>query len=214
MCRSCASPAAARYVDLRRRQRPIADGQAADLHRRGDVALNQRRRHAQRLRDVVEALARAIGRQQRAHVDVERRAGRESRWRTRCDSADAAPASSRLAPATSTARSRRVSSSVAKRRARRARARRAARRHHAGADLPDDLLPRLGVGADARDVQRVERQAASLRALVVAGDAVLLEERRFRRRWRRRRRPAAAVRSAGVAPAAAARSTAARRYGR
>ena len=42
-----------------------------------------------------------------------------------------------------------------------------------------DLLPGLGARSDARDVQRVERQAADLRALVVAGDAVLLEERGF-----------------------------------
>ena len=58
---------------------------------------------------------------------------------------------------------------------------RAARRHHAGADLLDDLLPGLGTGSDARDVQGVERETGSLRPLVVAGDAVLIEKRGFGR---------------------------------
>ena len=40
----------------------------------------------------------------------------------------------------------------------------------------DDLLPDLGVGGGIRRVQALERQAAGLRAIVVAGDAVLLDE--------------------------------------
>ena len=62
------------------------------------------------------------------------------------------------------------------------RTRRAARRHHAGLDLADDLLPRLGVGRRrCRQLERVEHEAADLRALVVAGEQVLLQERRHRR---------------------------------
>ena len=48
-----------------------ADGQAADLARRREVLLEQRRRDAQHARDVVEAVALVVGRQQLGDVDVE-----------------------------------------------------------------------------------------------------------------------------------------------
>ena len=64
----------------------------------------------------------------------------------------------------------------------------AAGRHHPRANLLDDLFPRLGVGSDASEVERVERQAGDLGALVVAAETVLREERRFRGRGRRRSR--------------------------
>ena len=92
MWRSCASPPGARIGDLRRRQRPIADGAPADLHRRGDVALNERRRHAQRVGDVVEPVARLVGRQQRPRRRRRAPADRGWRSRIRCGSADAGPA--------------------------------------------------------------------------------------------------------------------------
>ncbi len=47
-----------------------ADGQAADLLRRGDIAVQQRRRKVAH-RHVVETVARLIVRQQRRCVDVE-----------------------------------------------------------------------------------------------------------------------------------------------
>src|SRR5436190_14763619 len=50
--------------DLGWDERAVADGSTADFHRRGHIALNERRRHAQRVGDVVEALARIIGRPQ------------------------------------------------------------------------------------------------------------------------------------------------------
>ena len=66
-------PLAGRRVgDLRRRRRAIAHGLAADLHRRRDVALHERRRHGERFGDVVEAFVRVVGRQQRLDVDVDR----------------------------------------------------------------------------------------------------------------------------------------------
>ena len=124
MWRSCASPGRRRDTSIcDGRQRAVADRQAADLHRRGDVALNQRRRHGERLGDVVEALARAVGRQQRVHVDVEReqiadrvgvlgavqpmqrRRDEARRWDRRlCRAAPRAPRRSRRAPRVPAAR--------------------------------------------------------------------------------------------------------------
>jgi hypothetical protein len=57
--------------DRRRAEQKVANGNAADLHSRCGVALDQRRRDAQRIRDVVEALARIISGQERGLVDVE-----------------------------------------------------------------------------------------------------------------------------------------------
>src|SRR5262249_53269347 len=57
---------------LRGAHRPIADGESADLHRRRNVALNERGRGREGLSEIVEALARSVGRQQRVDVDVER----------------------------------------------------------------------------------------------------------------------------------------------
>ena len=47
------------------------DGEAADLPRRREIALHQRRRHAQHGRVVVEPVRLFVGRQQRRDVDVE-----------------------------------------------------------------------------------------------------------------------------------------------
>ena len=49
----------------------VADGHRADLARRGEIRLQQRRRAALRVGDVVEAERRVVGRQQRRHVHVE-----------------------------------------------------------------------------------------------------------------------------------------------
>ena len=49
-----------------------ADGRAADDARRRQVLLEEQRRHPQHVRDVVEAVARIIRRQEARHVDLER----------------------------------------------------------------------------------------------------------------------------------------------
>ena len=71
-----ARPATDRRHAIRRRDRDRCDGSptasAADLRGRRDVALDQRRRDAEHVGDVVEAGRRIVGRQQRADVDVER----------------------------------------------------------------------------------------------------------------------------------------------
>ena len=59
-----------RSVDLRHgNERRIADGHGADLARRGEILLEQRRRNLQYVRDVVEAVAFVVGRQQFFDVD-------------------------------------------------------------------------------------------------------------------------------------------------
>ena len=50
----------------------IADGERRDLCRRRQILLEQRRRHAQHVRDVVEAVALVVGRQELGRVDLER----------------------------------------------------------------------------------------------------------------------------------------------
>ena len=60
-------------VDLGRRlEGRVAHREAADPARREDVAVEQRRRHREDVRHVVEAEIRVVGRQQRAAVDIER----------------------------------------------------------------------------------------------------------------------------------------------
>src|SRR5688572_10688368 len=55
--------------------------------------------------------------------------------------------------------------------------RHAGRRHLSAADLANDFLPRLRTGRDVRQGDRVEREPAGLRPLVVTGDAVLIDQR-------------------------------------
>jgi hypothetical protein len=169
-----------RERDLCGAHRSIADGETADLHRRRHVALNERGRRGERFREIVEALARSVGRQQRVHVDVERkqianrvgvfgpiqamqrgrrqrggRIGRAIETRFQLGGKCIEPRS--IGPL------------------------RTARRHHAGADLLDDLFPRLDVAADLRDVEPIELETRRFQPLIVTGDAVLIEERRLGR---------------------------------
>ena len=53
-----------------RTHRGIAHGYAADLERRLQIALHRCRRHKQRVRQIVEAAARIVGRQQRGVVEL------------------------------------------------------------------------------------------------------------------------------------------------
>ncbi len=66
-----------------------AHRQPANLARRRQIALEQHRRHAQRLGDVVEAVAFVVGRQEPGSVNINGGANREWRSRIRRDSIDA-----------------------------------------------------------------------------------------------------------------------------
>ena len=65
---------------------------------------------------------------------------------------------------------------LTKPRARRRPAAASRRRHHAGAHLPDHLLPGLGAFRNVRQVRVLERQLARFGAVVVTGDAVGLDQ--------------------------------------
>src|SRR5262245_13505621 len=53
---------------------------------------------------------------------------------------------------------------------------RARGRHHAGAQLPHYLLPRLGVFSDIRHVQLVQHETGRLGSFVVAAETIWTEE--------------------------------------
>ena len=71
---------------------------------------------------------------------------------------------------------------------RRVRLRHARRRHHSAAYLTKHLFPHIGMGGDVGEFRPGEAQAAGLRAVVMAADAVGVDglEVRCRRRGRRR----------------------------
>ena len=162
----------------RRRRHRRRHRESADLARRRQVALHQRRRDAEDAGDVVEAVARVVGRQQLADVDVERQqiAHRVAVLRP-------AQAVERLrAPGIGIGRGGvvelalepgaelRVGSGL--------RARPRTGRHRPGAQLADDLLPDLGVRGHVGHVDRArgQRQAARSQPVVVARDAVAVEQ--------------------------------------
>ena len=142
-------------VGLRgRHRRRAADRGAADLARRGQVALHQRLGHLQHAGDVVEAVARAVGGQQRRRRRCRAPAYRGWRCGTRRGSGDGTfrcgrDSASRAAAASSAVSSYATNASWAASSGRG----RAGRRHQSAAQLADDLLPDLGVVADVRDVE-------------------------------------------------------------
>ena len=142
----------------------IADREAADLARRAQVALHQRRRKRLHVGDVVEALADGVGRQERGDVDVdaEQVAHRVLVLRT-VQALERTPAGIR--DSARRRRRSRVSSESHERRDRgRVRAPRVGRRHHAGAQLADHLLRDVGMLSDGRGVEAGEHQLAGLDA--------------------------------------------------
>ena len=157
-----------RAVDDQRRRRRLADRQTADLLPAAETyASTSVDEMPERAGDVVEAVRRVVGRQVLRRVDVEveqvaddvrvfgavqaMQAGRRHVGRSPCG-----PARSR-ATRSSTCRSP-------------VRAAACRRRHHAGAQLADDLLPGLGVVVDLCGVEVVERQlAGGIRERAAAG---------------------------------------------
>ena len=71
MCWSCDRSCGTRYVSPPGRIARIADCQRADRRRGGEVALLQRRRHAEHVRHVVEAERRVVWRQQQRRINVQ-----------------------------------------------------------------------------------------------------------------------------------------------
>ena len=156
------------------------DGEPADPVRGGEIALEQERREAENIADVVEAVTGRIGWQQRRHVDVE---GKQIAHRVAVLGAvqpvqDGRAARIRVGirggvePALDPGRDAIVRG--------RGRPRPTGWWHRAVPEPPDDVLPALRVTGDLADVERVEsepRLAPDGRALVVARLAVTAQDR-------------------------------------
>ena len=161
----------------RRRRHGRGDGEPADLARGRQIPLHQGRRDAEHAGDVVEAVAGVVGREQVVDADVQgeqiadrvavlgpaqameglrpagvrfgRRRGVELAFDPGAEAVVGLPVGTRAGPG----------------------------RHGAGAQLADHLLPCLGMRRDVADVQRLEREAAGLETVVVAGDTEAVHER-------------------------------------
>ena len=160
---------------LRRGDFRIANGKAGDLPRGRKIALHQRGRHAEDIRDVVESVRFFVGRQERGDVHVERQqiADRVAVLRT-VEAMQDGPAG--LGMSGGGAVDRRLELRRETGQCRFLRSRHAHRRHQAAANLADHLFPDLGALRGVSGVERIERQSARFRALVVAGDAGLVDE--------------------------------------
>jgi hypothetical protein len=157
-------------------------GQTADFPRRRQISFHQRRRDVQHGRVIVEAVRLFVGGKQRRHIDLESEHVADSV----AVFAPVQPVHRRLAK-----HRRRKRARVDRRFEMRDQsierllggARHPGRGHHPGAHLPNHLLPDVAVTCDVRERDGVEREPASLQALVVACHAVLIHQRGVGRRW-------------------------------
>ncbi len=149
------------------------------FHDADRVALHQRRRNRQHVRDVVEPAALIVGRKQRGRVDVERQ-----KIPNRVGILGPVQAVHRGPPGTRSLgrcaiqRRFKVSGEVVDLRWRRPW--HAGRRHHAHAQFPNDFLPRFGALRNVGEVGMFERQATRAARVAVTGDAVLIQDGRLR----------------------------------
>ena len=165
------------------RRRPgIADGKRADLARGRQILLEERRRHFQHVRDVVEPVRLVVRGKKRRGVDVEcQHVVNGGRVLGAVQAMKRRAARVRL-------RERRAIDRGFERRRERVDRRflgpgHALRRHHAAVELPNDFFPDVRAIGDARQVDRVlvEHETAGLEPRVVAADAVLVDKRALRR---------------------------------
>ena len=167
----------------------IANGQRTDFVGGREVTFHQRRRHAQHVRDVIEAGTRIVGRQQRRCVDVERQQVANDVRVFRAIE----PMQERTARI-GIRRFGTIERCFQKGRQRvvcgRVRTGPTRGRHRPTSQLPDDLFPDVGLRWHVGQLQGVQAQSRGLQPLVMADHAVLIEEgtkiRRSRRSDRRR----------------------------
>jgi len=154
----------------------VADGERADAIGGREIALEQRRRHAEQIGVVVEAVRGIVGWQQRRNVDVEieqianririlgavqpPQCGAHPRCRGLCIEL-------RLEPCGEPFVSIKVGAPL-----------RAERRHRARAQLADDGFPGIGMRFDTGRVEIREGKAAVEVSRVMAAGAVLVENGR------------------------------------
>ena len=177
--------------------RGVAEGEPADLLGRDHVAVEQDRGDRKHVGDVVEPVARLVGRQQRPLVDLQRQqvANRVAVLDT-VQAVDGRAARIRVGRRGGVEGGLNDVGGVVVGLGVRPRA--ARRRHRPAPQLAHDLLPGLdlaGDAADPRGVDGLQGQARLARAVVVARHAVPIEQcprrgigfRRPCRRWRGRR---------------------------
>jgi hypothetical protein len=178
-------------VDLAHRRRlRVANRERADAAGRRQVAFEQHGRDAEDVGDVVESGTRVVRGKQRRRIDLEVE-----------QVADGVGVLGAIEPMDERAAGIRPCTGGGiqtafepgdKRLFRLSRRRRhAGRRHHAGPELPDDLLPDLGVLLRTAGVEPLQHELAGTCAAVVAGDTVRGHHLLVRAGRRRRRgRPA------------------------
>ena len=175
-------------ADLERLRRDLGgDRPAGDALSRRQVALHQQRRHGQHVADVVEAVAGVVGGEILARRGTARRAGRESCWCTRCDSAGAPSCVPDPASPTHRRARRRARCSRSSRRAAPERSRRAGRRHVAGAKTPQDRFPGVALLDERLGRRRAPRRSCRPQDAAVVALGARLRRAPGARRCRSRR---------------------------
>ena len=180
----------------------VADGQGADLAGGVQVALEQQRRHAQQVGDVVEAVARFVGRQQRDRIDLEVQQILDGVGVLHAVQAvDHRPARVHVRDGLAIEDGlERAEKGLGRRLVG---PRRSCRRHHADAHFPDDFLEQVAVLIRTRRIDVLQRQAAGLQPVAVARHTVAGED--LIGVLCGRRRNGVAGRAAGVATCGSAR---------
>ena len=170
-------------VDVDHRRHPgIADREAADFSRGVQVALHGCRRDEEQIRDVVETAGDVVLRQQRGEVHLLRkRIEREQIANRVLILGTAQPMEQRQRTGIRLRDCRAIELGLEERRNGLVRRLigpwRVDRRHRRGSQLPDNLLPKLGVCPDVAQILRVDHQPRDLRRRVVTGYAVPREYR-------------------------------------
>ena len=161
------------FVHGLRRRRRVAEGQARNLAGGGNVRFDERRRHGQGPRHVVEAPARVVCRKELGRVDLEAEqitdrvrvlGAIQTMEPGRGQVGDGVSIELVFQPGNQRLAHGRLGPGHAR------------RRHHAGPKLPHDLFAYLRLIAEAGQIKCVQRETRGLDRLVVAGHAVLIED--------------------------------------
>ena len=160
----------------RRADRGVPHRKTTDLSGRRHVALEQRRRQRQHVGDVVEAVARIVGRQQRANVDLEREEIPHGvRVLGAVQPMDDRPSGIRVRRAVRV--ERRLDPTGDRVIRRPIRPRQPDRRHRAAAQPRGDFFQGARILGDVIEIEGIEREIRGRALLVVAADAVAIERR-------------------------------------
>jgi len=153
-----------------------ADRERCDFHRRGQIPLDEDRRRPERRRDIVKPGDGIVGRQQRRDVDVHtEQVANGVRVFCAVDPVDDRRPRVRTSDGRTIQRRFERHDQIAHRG--RAWSRRRSRRHHARAQLANDLLPDLAVLRDMTERKPLQGKSARFQPVVVASYAIAIEHR-------------------------------------